>query len=595
MNYLKPRLSSLLLALSMSASVYASESGIRTRMMGDLDVIKNTFEVYYAPKEWKQNFFGWNLESEIQKAKERVQSADSLTVKQFQGVVRDFFNSTKDYHVGVYFHSTESGTLPFTLKSYGGKYYVSYIDSSKLDTLIFPMAVGDEVLEFDNRPIAEVIQELKVGLTRNSNAATDEQMAAFYLTHRSGRAGHVVPKGHAVVTVQSQLDNKVNRIQLFWDYKPEKITNGYNETFMPRLGKSVDMFRQKRVFDKLMVMPDYPIIKSFTDRPREEDEDGDDEDGKPENYIGSKYSQLPLLGKIWWESSPYSPFEAYIYETDDHHLVGFIRIPDYGGGFEEAAEFGSIIALFQERTEALVIDQMNNPGGFLLYAYGLLSMLTDKPLYMPKEREMITQEEVVVALEIISLLEKVNSNEDAQLLLGNEVAGIPITYQTCLRLLDYFKFIQDQWETGNKLTDPYYLLGFDQIMPNPIVQYTKPILVLINSLDFSCGDYFPAILQDNKRASLLGCRTAGAGGYVLPCSMPSQHGISFFTLTGSIAERLDGNPIENLGVVPDREYQFTLEDVLYGYPDFAEEVNRQITSIINADADTLDSVEMQSS
>jgi hypothetical protein len=564
-------------ALSLAGFVFSTEQAIKDHMKGDLDVIKNTFDVYYAPKEWKKSHFGWDLGAEIQKAKDKVQASDSINVKQFRYIVRDFFQSTKDYHVGVYFHSTESSTLPFSLKALDGKYYISYIDESKLDCMVYPLSIGDEVVEFNSRPIAEVIQELKETLTRNSNTATDEEMASFYLTHRSGRAGHVVPRGNAVISTQSLWDNNLTQIQLRWEYQPEKISNGFEGSLVSfSSANNTNLLDRSNVFDKLMVMPDYPILKSFTHKANEDD--GQDE--KRDNFIGSKISQLPILGKIWWQTSLYCPFDAYIYETEDHHLVGFIRIPDYMGGNDEAEEFGSIISLFEERTEGLVVDQMNNPGGFLLYTYGLLSMLTDEPLSVPKEREMITQQEVVIALEVIKLLEEIKSNEDAQLILGNEIAGIPITYQTTLRLLDYFKFIQAQWESGNKFTEPYYLLGFDQILPHPTVRYTKPILVLVNSLDFSCGDYFPAILQDNKRAKLIGRRTAGAGGYILPGFFPNRHGISMFTLTGPIAERLDNNPIENLGISPDIEYQFTFEDVVFGYPDFANTVNNQIINLL---------------
>ena len=184
MTSIKYTCMSVVLVLSFAGYLLASEQTTKDRMNADLDVIKNTFDVYYAPKEWKKSLLGWDLTIEIQKAKDKIQATDNITVKKFQHIVRDFFQSAKDYHVGVYFHSTESSTLPFSIKAIEGKYYISYIDSAKLDCSVYPLSIGDEVIEFNNRPITEMIQELKESITRNSNAATDEELASFYLTHR---------------------------------------------------------------------------------------------------------------------------------------------------------------------------------------------------------------------------------------------------------------------------------------------------------------------------------------------------------------------------------------------------------------------------
>ena len=131
--------------------------------------------------------------------------------------------------------------------------------------------------------------------------------------------------------------------------------------------------------------------------------------------------------------------------------------------------------------------------------------------------------------------------------------------------LDFCNFIVDEWNAGHQLTDPYFLYNINHINPHPSARYTKPILVLINSLDISCGDFFPAILQDNKRAPLFGTRTAGAGGYVRPASYPNRFGVDLFRYTGSIAERVDKNPIENLGVTPDIFYSLSEEDLQGNY------------------------------
>jgi len=121
----------------------------------------------------------------------------------------------------------------------------------------------------------------------------------------------------------------------------------------------------------------------------------------------------------------------------------------------------------------------------------------------------------------------------------------------------------------------------DVINPHPKYQYTKPILVLIDHMCFSGGDFFPAIMHDNKRALLFGSRTTGAGGFKNIFSFPNIHGIGDFSLTGSIAERKNGEVLENLGVTPDILYQITIDDLRNGYQGYIGEVNKSIHNILN--------------
>ena len=100
--------------------------------------------------------------------------------------------------------------------------------------------------------------------------------------------------------------------------------------------------------------------------------------------------------------------------------------------------------------------------------------------------------------------------------------------------------------------------------------------MLVNSLDFSCGDFFPAILQDNKRATILGTKTAGAGGYVLETSFLNLQGIAHFSYTGSIAFRLDGQPIENYGVTPDIVYNMTTYDLQNNYGQYTRTIQEAL-------------------
>ncbi|TBR20006.1 protease-like activity factor CPAF, partial [bacterium] len=120
--------------------------------------------------------------------------------------------------------------------------------------------------------------------------------------------------------------------------------------------------------------------------------------------------------------------------------------------------------------------------------------------------------------------------------------------------------------------------------PHPTERYTKPILLLINELDFSCGDFFPAILQDNKRATVFGVRTAGAGGAVKATQFPNQFGIAGLAYTWTIALRTNGQPIENLGVTPDVDYKTTEEDLKTGFAGYARAIQAALTNLLGGAA-----------
>ena len=76
---------------------------------------------------------------------------------------------------------------------------------------------------------------------------------------------------------------------------------------------------------------------------------------------------------------------------------------------------------------------------------------------------------------------------------GPSLDGYAVTYEVAQFFLEYARFIVSEWNAGRHLTKPYWIGGVDHINPNP-VHYSKPILLLINGLDFSGGDF---LLQGN--------------------------------------------------------------------------------------------------
>jgi len=540
---------------------------VQESMLKNLDFIHTIFQFHYAPGEWKNKYCKWDLNQEIQNAKDKVLNNEKKTFKDYQLIVRDFFKSTRDYHVNVVFHSTESAILPFRVQGAKGKYYFNYIDRTKLSPSVFPINEGDELVFFDGRPTCQVIRELQEKEVGHTNENTDRAFAEIFLTRRLGSLGHEIPKGPVMISVKPSRSERIDSYQLMWNYTSENIQP-------PRMAarsipQNLPLLSANQFFNKPMLSPLYEELIKI--EPKE------DEESKP---LGAKKSLIPPLGKIWWQAGEDNPFYAYLFETPNKKLIGYLRIPSYLGDETMVCECAKIINFFQERSEALVIDQINNPGGFVFYLNALASLLTNQPLACPKHRMAISQKEVADALQLISILEKVQTDDEAKTLLGPTLKGTVVTYQVSRFLLEFCRFIVNEWNAGRTITEPCYLYGSDHINPSPYGHYDKPILMLINSLDISAADFCPAIFQDNQRAVLFGTKTAGAGGYVLQQEFPNQLGINYFRYTGSIAERRDSSPIENLGVAADIEYELTSEDLQFGYKGYIQAIQNALNKML---------------
>lgn len=563
--------------LSVNASV-PNPDLTRKRMINDLEFVKNVFEVKYAPKDWKESHLNWDLDLEIDTAKSKILSLQNPSTKDFQIILKHFFNSSKDYHASVKFYSTESAQLPFIVKRAEKKYFITYIDRLKLPMNVFPFQVGDEIITFDNQPIDDVIQKIKLQEFGSNTPETDQALSELKLTYRQGESGDIVPKGPVSLTIKNKV-GKLASCKMNWEYTPEKIRDysniGRKLTTQAALNKqqTIASLLKSDLFNKFMVHP-----VSIHQQNNNFNLINDDVDNC--HLVGSRKSYIPSLGRKIWESKSDFSFHAYIYQNDDNKRIGYIRIPHYMADEVEAEHFLQLMAYFQKQTDALVIDQINNPGGSVFYLYALASMLTDKPLYTPRHRLALTQEEVYSAVSLLPVLDMIRDDATARSILGDNLAGYPVNYEVIRLMIGFCNFVIDEWNQGNTFTKPFYIFGVDEVNPHPEHRYTKPILILVNSLDFSGGDFFPAIMQDNKRAKIMGTRTAGAGGYVLATEFPNQNGIKEFHLTGSIAERINQKPIENLGVIPDIQYELTKRDLQNNYSDYVQAIQSAVNELI---------------
>jgi len=557
------------------------------KMLHTLYQVAAIFAEQYAPIEHKKERFQVDLKREYGKAKDAILANPNITTREFQDLLGALVAGMRDYHVSISFHSTERARLPFLVTGAQGKHFLAYIDREQLPLDKFPFKTGDEVVSFDGKPTLEAVKELAARLGGNT-AETDLRLAELFLTNRRRSRGDQVPQGDAEFVVRMR-GGKLAKVRMPWDYTPEFIpqdvpvrdagleTPDKPAAVLPESGidGSIGVTQSQaatlesllaRVYDKAI----HPLAALFAQM-------RDEAEGNP-FMIGAKKSFVPRLGKTLWQADKDNPFHAYIFQTKDGRKAGFIRIPSYEGGAKEVKAFGEIMAKFQKETDALVIDQVSNPGGAIFYLYALVSHLTDKPMTAPHHRLIIGEGDAHWAADLLlKVLQPYSSKRetpkkaDAKEKDEDEgFSGYPVTQKFMMLMVKFAQFILKQFDAGKRFTDLTHMWGVDDIDPAPKAEerYTKPILLLTNALDFSGGDFFPAIMQDNKRAAILGVRTAGAGGAVKPYALPNQFGIADLSATWTIAQRANGQPIENLGVTPDIPYDITEKDMRTGFAEY---------------------------
>jgi hypothetical protein len=551
------KLSIALLAFVFSFSALAAvpSEQLKQRLAQDLEFIAANFANDYAPRAWKEKFLNWNLSEELKKAQGKIAGATDLN--QVRQAAVDFLNSTSDYHVGYSFYSTEKATLPFSVRTVESKTLVVYIDRSKISEDKFDLETGDELVAMNEVPVSEILKDIAARIVGHNVQSTDEALADLSLTRRRGARNLPVPRGPVSLAYKKAGEERLRRLQLVWDYSEEMIPSLHQLTASNDEKASI---KTPKMLSLLAL-----------------DYQADDNN----HFIGMRKSFLPDLGSRIWETATGSPFDAYIYQNEQGKLIGVVRIPSYVPENVDAAveAFAGIVKKMQKNTSALVIDQLNNPGGSVFYLYTLASMLTDTSLTTPRHRMALRYEVLKEAAETLALFSNMKNDQDAVKAFGQKIEGYPVTYELAQMLQEYCKFVLAEAKAGKKLSEPFFLWGVDHINPHPEARYTKPVMILTNELDFSGGDFFPATLQDNKRVTVVGTRTAGAGGYVLEMQIPNAFGLERVSFTGSIAERADKNPIENLGVTPDVVIPMTVDDYRNSFKNYLTSIQAEVSKL----------------
>lgn len=530
--------------------------GWTSQVFEDFRTIHHTFQVKYAPFQWKKQYFGWELNDAFY----RLYTAQYSSHKELQMEVARYFSSFGDLHVGVLFYSTESAMFPFQLVEVEGRYFIAWV-CEKWASEVFPeLKEGVEITHFNDISLGTLVDQYIEEDYQGHNTPTTRFLALKRLTFNMGAKGHKVSQDPVLVQLASGEKRTVE-----WIFFPEQITPPADRLWQKNKKDFLFSGIKSSFINRLRCYPYYLLEKqtkqSLLGSQYEEKE-----------TIGAKNSSLPILGPICYDFGKKSTFQAYIFSHQKKKKIGFVRIPSYNFGEEEVEEFRKIIKIMERSTDGLIIDQRNNPGGHVFFMYALLSMLTDHPLQIGGDAQKITQEDVYEAATFLEALSGLTTDQEVKEVLGDTICGYPVDLRLAGQIEAYCIFVVNAWQEQKELTFPYPILGIDQIMPHKTTRYTKPILMLVNERSISCGDFAPACLQDNGRAVIGGSRTAGAGGCVKGYTFPNYIGVCQYTCTHTLAHRMNGEMLENLGVTPDIDIPLQVEDLTHGFHSYSQTV-----------------------
>lgn len=516
--------------------------------ISDFNDLVAVFDKNYGPYEWKRDALKFDL---LQTKPWLARINATTNDLDFYEVMVEFVASLNDAHDNFKLPSTFLASLPLSVDIYDGKVLIDSISRSLLPVDKYPFQIGDELVSVDGTGVQDLIQRFaKYSISANPRS-TARSAANRIVSRPQNRMPHAVDLGESASLVIQGQTGSPQTYAITWQKSglPMRTVGPVpNPGSAPPVSAELtpnpiegqpDYMAPLRALQNCRI-PDTRTILGFGSR--------------------SPIFSLPAGFKMRLGTRPTDYFISGTF-TAGPYTVGFIRISDYSPANSSIAlsQFLGEILYFQQATDGLVIDEMRNPGGSVLYVNQLAQLL------IPNRFRSIPFEIRASSGWVESFSSSLTSAK-AQNAPQNTIDQIQV-------ILNELK----QANSENRGRTGPLPLSFSAIDLDPFTDqdgnplaYTKPLMVLIDEFSASGGDAFPATIQDNQRGPLFGMRTMGAGGNVSAYPVGS-YAEGSTTLTESLMVRK--NPtvtsdypaapyVENIGVRPDILYDYMTRDNL---------------------------------
>jgi hypothetical protein len=572
-----------------------------------------TLETHYAPLRYKEDYWSYDWDEEKFRWQEKLLSANSNR-EYFLGLA-EFFGFLRDAHVSIKLPSSRVRELPIQFVYSKGKVLVNHIASSFRERNgSCPVRVGDHLVRMNGRRPMEILKEFSISQSHGRDK-TDFMLGALRLAQIAESRG-MDPKilegdqSTALLYFERANFGPSFHCQVQWDVKgssfleedtfvlnPIDKEQTWNEEWQP--GEA-----HEKIQKYLKLIKNLFHLKADVGITLERSEAGEGTRfrmGAEEPFfeLPASYKDLEVP-KLFTPVLSLSNLKAGTFRHKGK-TVGFLRIPSYVPSNLQASLFGLryTIGKLEEITDYLVIDQTNNPGGYVVFSDWILDSFVDE---LDPDRHITF--EMKPSLQMISnyqsLLQTIR--EDSTIESSLKAKYLPLFEKEYQKLEKAYK--------GNQfLTEPMHLYVSSEFMKDLIDSlinellfkdfsqlrdlskrlikrllgvdvtekqvYSKPVYFHVNPLCFSGGDATPALFQDYQRATLLGATTAGAGGTVGEFRNHVAQQFSFRLTTG-LMRRYSGAYVENNGVEPEISFELIPEDIEDGYSSYFERLMSKI-------------------
>ena len=474
----------------------------------DFRLLASMYAKNYAPYEWKQQLFGFNL-FDIESWISRARSSPSDLA--FYEVCAEYVSSFRDSHTSYSFFSTFFADLGFHSDIYDERVIIDAIDRTRYPLQEFRFAIGWEVVAIDGVPARILMNRF----ARFISAADERTLQRWSAQRLSRRFQSSIPRAHEIgdsaEVVLRSPEGQESTYTLTWEKFGTPVTSA-GRLPSPNFNSAVRTAPAATVGEQWLPRWLAPLAELQYAKVETE----------PDAVLNIG-SLNPIYARPEGFQRRSTSSDAFLSGTYPFagQQIGLIRIPHFSPASVSTAlqQWNTEIAFMQANTDGLVIDVTRNSGGNICYTEEILRRLIP---YQFRATGLELRATAYWVQQFSNAVESAKATGAPDYLIAQVEANLATVLAA---------YRENRGRTG-----PLPVCSESLERTPAAGVYSKPILVLIDDFSISAAEVFASIFQDNGRAPLFGYRTNGAGGSVIT-RQPAVYSEATARYTASLLHR----------------------------------------------------------